>query len=159
MKFPSLSGSIRFIRQLPRRMHEMHYKFTEDEAHRLLEKIKGHIEEQDLPWVELSSGYARFKSSRGLEPGIWIATKELYNSLQVVENEEGFYIGAPIGTIHQGSGLEINDLITILEYGTIHIPERPLFTVSKREMRSGRVGRFISFATEFFKELGHDLEN
>jgi len=154
-KAPDFKKIFQFIKDLPKTADQFIYEFEKAEAEVLLTMIKKHIQAQDLNWVPLKEGYARRKRRLELNPGIWIATEDLYHKLQVVEENGKFYIGAPAGVIHKPSGLEINKIIGILEYGTYteRIPARPLFEPSKREVKRGIPKRFVIFSKNYIKRI------
>jgi hypothetical protein len=149
-----IKKAIKFIGGIPGHLQEGNSRFQYLEAVRLLHIVKEHIRNQDLPWTELSERYMKRKAAVGLDPRIYVATKELFSKLQVVEHEGNYYIGAPQGTVHKASGLELNKLLTILESGSIlaNIPPRPLVQPSREEASEGQLQRWLLFQIDWLKK-------
>ena len=113
-------------------------EFELQAAQALLVIIKDHIQRQDLPWKKLSAAYLAQKKKEGLNTGTWIATGELDYLLGVHKDpKQGYYVGGAPNQIHKSSGLLLNDLIEIHEFGNalVGIPARPLFRPSAKEFR------------------------
>ncbi len=108
-------------------------------ASALKEIIKGHIRDQDIKWKTLSPKYLLQKERLNQEvPGYWNATGELFERINVhFDKKYGYYVGGATGEKHEESGLELNKLISILEFGSYKagIPARPLFRPSAKEFR------------------------
>ncbi len=108
-------------------------------AEAMLLIVKDHIQRQDLKWKKLSSAYLAYKKREGLDTRTWIATGELEYLLGVYKDpKNGYYVGGAPGEIHKGSGLEVNHLIQIHEFGSpkTGTPARPLFRPSAKEFRT-----------------------
>ena len=93
----------------------------------VLEKIKGHIESQDLNWTPLAERTIELK---GGDDTIYIETGQLFNGLTVrriksTVKGSTIYVGASPWKKHEG-GMSMSDLMIWLEYGTDKIPPRPL---------------------------------
>lgn len=149
-----LNNLVQFFKDIPKDMKRVRDEFDLAEAEHLLEIVKNHIKKQDLPWVPLKSEYKAYKKSVGLSGKIWVATGELQNKLSVQKGPTGYYIGAPKGKKHKGSGLELNYLIAIHEYGSVGrgIPARPLMLPSKLEASKGITKRFMKYSYGEFKD-------
>lgn len=107
-------------------------------AQAMKELVIGHIRDQDLKWKKLSAKYLLEKAKKNQPiPGYWHATGELLKKIDVQYDGKVYYVGGAPGEIHEESGLEINHLISILEFGNYKsgIPARPLFRPSAKEFR------------------------
>lgn len=103
----------------------------------VLEKIKGHIESQDLQWTPLAERTIELK---GGDETIYIETGELYKGLtvrRIKSSTKGstIYIGASPWKRHKG-GMSMSDLMIWLEYGTDKIPPRPVIRPTYEEVQS-----------------------
>lgn len=110
----------------------------------LLERLQGHIDAQDLPWVAKKKG----------DTPIYIETGELRDSLcvrRVKSSATGstIFVGASPWKTHKESGLKCSDLMIYLEYGTRKIPARPLVRPTWEEMRD--------IVKENMSEIGEDI--
>lgn len=97
-----------------------------------------HIKNQDLRWKKLSEEYIQFKKRNDLYEGHWIETGELAKKLKVHKSAEGqWYVGGKENEKHMGSGLLVNHMIQIHEFGILNrgLPARPLFRPSAKEFR------------------------
>lgn len=100
--------------------------------------ILTHIKNQDLQWKKLTSDYIRFKERNDLYEGHWIETGELASKLKIHKSKDGtWYVGGAEDEKHAGSGLLINHLIQIHEFGVLNrgLVARPLFRPSAKELR------------------------
>lgn len=103
----------------------------------ILEKIRGHIDAQDLNWTPLSEHTIALKSG---DETIYVETGFLKDNLKVrkvkaPKNGVTYFIGADAWTKHP-SGLKFSDLMIYLEYGTANIPARPLIRPTFEELES-----------------------
>lgn len=101
----------------------------------VLERIKGHIINQDLDWIPLSPHTVALKG----KDTIYIETGFLLDNLKVrkvrsPKNGVTFFIGADAWTTHQPSGEKFSDLMIYLEYGTAKIPPRPVIRPTFEEV-------------------------
>ena len=99
----------------------------EENGNLILETLKGHIDNQDLPWVPLSERTIELK---GGDDTIYVETGFLRDNLQVrriksVKNGVTIFVGASAWK-RTPQGLKFSDLMIWLEYGTDKIPPRPL---------------------------------
>lgn len=102
----------------------------------ILEVLQGHIDAQDLPWVQLSESTIKQKK----DGTIYVETGELRDGFvvrQVKSSNKGstLFIGASPWKRHS-SGLKMSELMLFLEYGTSRIPPRPLIRPVKEEVES-----------------------
>lgn len=93
----------------------------------VLEKLKGHIDKQDLNWKPLAPSTTRIKGNAK----IYEETGALKNGLGVrkiksSKNDYSIFVGANPWKRHSPSGLKMSDVMIYLEYGTSKIPPRPL---------------------------------
>lgn len=93
----------------------------------VLEKMRGHIDSQDLSWTPLSERTIELK---GGDDTIYVETGQLRNGLtvrRIKSSAKGstIFVGASPWKRHNG-GMKMSDLLIWLEYGTDKIPPRPL---------------------------------
>lgn len=108
-----------------------------DDGDLILEKIRGHIDAQDLNWTPLSEHTIALKSG---DETIYVETGFLKDNLKVrkvkaPKNGVTYFIGADAWTKHP-SGLKFSDLMIYLEYGTANIPARPLIRPTFEELEN-----------------------
>ena len=101
----------------------------------VLEKMKGHIDSQDLDWTPLSDRTIELK---GGDTTIYVETGELRNGLSVRRIKSStkgstIFVGASPWKRHEG-GMKLSDLLIWLEYGTDKIPPRPLVQPTMEEV-------------------------
>lgn len=101
----------------------------------VLEKMREHIDNQDLMWTPLSEKTVELK---GGDTTILVETGELRNGLTVkrISTSKGmsFFVGASDTQTHH-SGMSIADLMIWIEYGTDKMPPRPLIKPTLEEVR------------------------
>lgn len=102
----------------------------------VLDKIKGHIESQDLNWTPLAERTIELK---GGDDTIYIETGQLFNGLTVrriksTVKGSTIYVGASPWKKHEG-GMSMSDLMIWLEYGTDKIPPRPVIQPTYEEVK------------------------
>lgn len=93
----------------------------------VLEKMRGHIDNQDLSWTPLSERTVELK---GGDTTIYVETGYLRDGLTVRRIKSStrgstLFIGASPWKRHKG-GMKMSELMIWLEYGTDKIPPRPL---------------------------------
>lgn len=101
----------------------------------VLEKIRGHIDSQDLNWTPLSPKTIALK---GGDTTIYVDTGQLRDGLVVRRVKSSvtgstFFIGASPWKKHKG-GMSMSDLMVWLEYGTDKMPPRPLIRPTIEEV-------------------------
>lgn len=109
----------------------------EEDGELILEKIKGHIASQDLPWTPLSDRTIELK---GGSDTIYVETGYLADNIKVrkvksKKNGLTLFIGANAWDKHS-SGVKMSDLMIWLEYGTDKIPPRPIIRPTYEEVES-----------------------
>lgn len=102
----------------------------------VLEKIRDHIDAQDLGWTPLAERTIELK---GGDSTIYIETGQLKNGLvvrRIKSTTKGstLYVGASPWKRHDG-GMSMSDLMIWLEYGTDKIPPRPLIQPTFEEVK------------------------
>ncbi len=118
------------------------------DAETLLGIIKGHIYKQDLPWVPLNVSTVRAKGNEL----VYLETGELVKDLTVIKGDKNsYFVGAPNDVEHEASGLKLSQLMFYLEYGTEHIPGRPLIAPSYEEFLSQFQKTWWQRLIEFFR--------
>lgn len=85
-------------------------------------------------WKPLNEAYKEHKVRTGLNPGMWIATSKLIDSIVVYERTNYILVGVDRRKRHDGVPLYI--IVQALEFGTGSIPPRPLFTPVYRKLVS-----------------------
>lgn len=116
----------------------------------VLEKMRGHIDRQDLSWTPLSERTVELK---GGDTTIYVETGQLRDGLTVRRIKSSvkgstIFIGASPWKRHKG-GMKMSDLMIWLEYGTDKIPPRPLVEPTIEEVRD--------LLKEHWKELMKEL--
>lgn len=106
-----------------------------DDGEFILEKLKGHIDSQDLPWTPLSDKTIELKNG---DSTIYVETGYLRDHLKVrkvksPKNGVTFFIGASAWDTTP-DGVKLSDLMIYLEYGTSKMPARPLIRPTLEEV-------------------------
>ena len=101
----------------------------------VLQKMKDHIDKQDLGWTPLSSSTVIKKGSNT----IYVETGYLRNNLKVrkvkaPQNGLTIFIGANAWDKHP-NGMSLSKLMIYLEYGTSDLPPRPLVRPTWEEVQ------------------------
>lgn len=101
----------------------------------ILERLRGHIDAQDLGWVALSPISVRIKGSEK----IWVDTGTIYNAMTVQKftfskSQFSVFVGVPEGVSHPGTSVSSATICMWLEEGTPRMPARPLFQPTFEEV-------------------------
>lgn len=111
-------------------------------AEAYLEKLKSKMAGQEFPWTPLSASYVAYKKKKGLDSRMLIATGEYLEKLKVGKSKgtskgASLFVGADPSDIHTPSGLSMEKIAGIMEYGSSNgnIPARPHFRPTWEEMR------------------------
>lgn len=121
-----------------------------EDGQMVLEKMRGHIDSQDLSWTPLAERTVELK---GGDDTIYVETGALKNGLTVRRIKSSargstIFIGASPWKRHEG-GMKMSDLMIWLEYGTDKIPPRPLVRPTIEEVED----IIKSHWKELFEEL------
>ena len=121
-----------------------------EDGQMVLEKMRGHIDSQDLSWTPLAERTVELK---GGDDTIYVETGALKNGLTVRRIKSSargstIFIGASPWKRHEG-GMKMSDLMIWLEYGTDQIPPRPLVRPTIEEVED----IIKSHWKELFQEL------
>ena len=121
-----------------------------EDGQMVLEKMRGHIDSQDLSWTPLAERTIELK---GGDDTIYVETGALKNGLTVRRIKSSargstIFIGASQWKRHEG-GMKMSDLMIWLEYGTDKIPPRPLVRPTIEEVED----IIKSHWKELFQEL------
>ena len=121
-----------------------------EDGQMVLEKMREHIDSQDLSWTPLSERTVELK---GGDDTIYVETGALKNGLTVRRIKSSargstIFIGASPWKRHEG-GMKMSDLMIWLEYGTDKIPPRPLVRPTIEEVED----IIKSHWKELFQEL------
>ena len=116
----------------------------------VLNKMREHIESQDLNWTPLSERTIELK---GGDTTIYVETGQLLEGLTVRRIKSTIkgstiFVGASPWKRHQG-GMKMSDLMIWLEYGTDKIPPRPLIRPTYEEVEK--------VIRDHWKEIFEDL--
>lgn len=127
-----------YMRNLAVKLRPAFQAQLKDDGDFVLEKLKGHIDSQDLPWKPLAQRTIELK---GGDDTIYVESGELYNGLSVrriksTSKGSTFFIGASPWKKHSGSGMKLDELMIWLEYGTDKMPPRPLIRPTFEEVES-----------------------
>lgn len=100
-----------------------------------VEKLKEHIDNQDLNWAPLSPKTVEIKAGNDK---IYVQTGMLRDSLKVVKADFGnssysLYIG--VDDKATGDGTNLSDILYYMEYGTNKQPPRPLLAPTFMELK------------------------
>ena len=121
-----------------------------EDGQMVLEKMRGHIDSQDLSWTPLAERTVELK---GGDDTIYVETGALKNGLTVRRIKSSargstIFIGASPWKRHEG-GMKMSGLMIWLEYGTDKIPPRPLVRPTIEEVED----IIKSHWKELFQEL------
>ena len=102
----------------------------------VLDKMRSHIDNQDLSWTPLSERTVELK---GGDTTIMIETGQLVNGLEVRRIKSSatgstIFVGASPWKSHEG-GMKMSELMIWLEYGTDKLPPRPLVRPTYEEVK------------------------
>ena len=119
----------------------------------VLQKIRDHIDNQDLDWTPLAKRTVELK---GGDTTIYVETGQLKDGLvvrRVKSSNKGstIFIGASPWKRHEG-GMKMSDLMVWLEYGTDKIPPRPLIQPTIEEVEDILKEHWKDLMKELIKE-------
>lgn len=120
----------------------------------ILEKIRGHIDAQDLYWTPLSERTIQLKNG---DSTIYVETGYLRDHMKVrkvksPKNGATFFIGASAWD-STPEGVKLSDLMIWLEYGTHIIPARPLIRPTFEEVVDVLKNNWTNLLKELIKGL------
>lgn len=115
----------------------------------VLQKLRGHIEAQDLGWAP--------KRIIKRTPDLWVDTGELSSgmrTLRIALNAHSYavFIGFLDSRSHY-SGYTQAELAVLLEYGVDKAPARPLIRPTWDELRGDILSTWKSFIVDFVRRL------
>lgn len=116
-----------YLRQLAVKLKPAFEAQLYEDGEFVLEKMRGHIDSQDLSWTPLAERTIELK---GGDDTIYVETGALRDGLVVrriksVAKGSTIFVGASPWKRHEG-GMKMSELMIWLEYGTDKIPPRPL---------------------------------
>lgn len=126
----------------------------QEDAKYVLNKYREHIDKQDLPWTPLSPKTVALK---GGSTTIYVETGWLKKNLSVIRISPAskkyykVFVGASHRRRHKPSGLNFNQLMLWLEYGTDKIPPRPLIRPTVREVEPELQKRWVKRLNDLFR--------
>lgn len=120
----------------------------------ILEKLRGHIDAQDLSWTPLSEKTIALKNG---DDTIYVETGYLRDNLKVRKvkspsNGVTFFIGANAWD-RTPEGVKLSDLMIWLEYGTHKNPARPLIRPTYEEVADTLKSNWTKLLNEIVKGL------
>ena len=117
--------------------------------------LVNHFQRQDLNLKPLNEWYSEWKSKRGLDSRILIATGEMLSHVKQYQEDDGAFIGIRGGRTHRGSGLDVALLALIHEYGSTKrgIPARPVYRTTLRELKDKLKAIMDAAAVEAWTEV------
>lgn len=92
-----------------------------------------HISAQDLGWTRLKASTIRAKIKKGQSENILVATSTYFQNITSWVQGESAYVGVKRG-VQEADGTDVSKLAAWLEYGTQHIPKRPLWQPTFKEL-------------------------
>lgn len=116
-------------------------------AERYRQEVKDAVIRQSLAdsWKPLNKAYKEHKVQTGLNPGMWIATSKLVNSIVVIETSNRIEVGVDKRKKHTETGVYLTTIVKALEYGAGRIPPRPLFIPVFRKLVRSMPALFKEF--------------
>ena len=134
----NLNKLIKQLNAIDKEAKKIGINSSADIAKAALAILKGHIENQDLPWKKLSESWLYAKIRQGLSEDIYVATGEFLKGLRIkkVKDRNIWRIGAFKEDLHKPSGLSMAKIAKVLEYGLPErgLPPRPLFRPSQKDL-------------------------
>lgn len=129
------------------RVKALQRKFAKFVAERYRQEVRDAVIRQSLAdsWKPLSRAYREHKIQTGLNPGMWIATSKLINSIVVIETPGRIEVGVDKRKKHTESGVYLTTIVKAMEYGAGDIPPRPLFTPIFRNLVRSMPALFKEF--------------
>ena len=119
----------------------------------VLEKMRDHIDSQDLNWTPLAERTVELK---GGDTTIYVETGQLRDGLvvrRIKSSAKGstIFVGASPWKRHEG-GMKMSDLMIWLEYGTDKLPPRPLVQPTIEEVEDILKEHWEDLMKELLKE-------
>lgn len=141
-----------YLRNLAVKLHPAFEGKLYEDGQLVLEKMRGHIDNQDLNWTPLSK---RTIALKGGSEVIYIETGKLRDGLTVrriksTVKGSTLFIGASPWKKHDG--IKMSDLMIWLEYGTDKIPPRPLVQPTVDEVKELLKNHWVELMKELLRE-------
>lgn len=142
-----------YLQNLAVKLYPAFLAQIEDDGQFVLEKMRGHIDSQDLSWTPLAERTVELK---GGDDTIYVETGALRNGLSVRRIKSSakgstIFIGASPWKTHAPSGRKLSDLMIWLEYGTDKLPPRPLIQPTIEEVQDILTSNWESLMQELVK--------
>lgn len=118
-------------------------QLEEEIARTFVKQVKHSIDTQKFNFAPLSPRYLQYKRKMGLSLHKWEATSQLKNSLSYYRNGDTITIGWDVSLRHKRSKLKVYQIASMLEYGTMTIPPRPLFRTILRYYQTREVSEYF----------------
>ena len=99
-------------------------------------KLKAHLEDQDLGWDALSPAYLESKSNDGYGSDTLIRSRKMYDSITYKSGSGGTWMGIPEGEQTE-TGQEMSMIAAVHEFGakSVNIDPRPLYAPTMEELK------------------------
>lgn len=104
---------------------------------KLVEIVKNHIKNSDLPWRALAQKTIDAKGHG--RP--WYDTGAIYNNIDIVTKGINVFVGVKSGVMHPKGKRTLTAVAASMEYGTSKMPARPLFLPSSKELKRSYVNK------------------
>lgn len=140
-----------YVMSLPeRRRNALQRKFADYVAREYRDRLRRAVIRQELAgsWKPLNEAYRDSKVQNGLNPGMWIATSRLIESVVVIRTPMAMVVGIDRRKVNKESKTHLWLIAKALEYGTDKIPPRPLFRPIKRKLERDLPRLFVKFLEE-----------
>lgn len=138
-----LSGFARYIAFIMRRM------------------LKDSIRDQRYKgyWTPLDEKYLQFKKDHGLSQNIWESTGFLLDNISAYRQGSDYIVGFRPFVCYPGTDVKVLYVAQCLEFGTEHMPARPLFGPVTRHIRRYIRRYWLLYLMHPKKYIGDRLTN
>lgn len=141
-----------YLRNLAVKLKPAFEALLYEDGQLVLEKMREHIDSQDLNWTPLAERTIELK---GGDDTIYVETGKLRDGLVVrriksTVRGSTLFIGASPWKRHEG-GMKMSELMIWLEYGTDKIPPRPLVQPTIEEVEDIIKGHWKDLMKELIK--------
>ena len=127
----------KMLTQMPHFIETLKRRLVSEVSHRYYDSLRYHFQQQDLNLEPLSEWYSQWKSKRGLDSRILIATSQMLDAIQIHDDGHDKFVGIKSGKRHR-SGIDIALLALVHEYGSAArgIPTRSVYRITLQELRA-----------------------
>lgn len=158
MKMGDWDGVIDYLGKLGPKASRVVQRAQKEEAKKVIDKVIGHIRSQDLAWLPLSRDYQERKSLANRN-NIYLNTEVMIESMGVWKVGKTYFAGIKKGAAYKNrsrgsSKTTVDAVARWMEFGTRHMPARPLWNPTFRE-----VGGAYGIRNRIAKALYNDLKS